>query len=120
MRIVLGRSGVPTHCASPPCWRAIWRTSVRPRPAPELSAVRAAGDAEERREHALALAGSDAGAAVADGDRWRCAPSRAHLDLDRRRAVALGVLDQVAHHAAQQARGRRSTMTGSPATVHCS
>ena len=35
MRMVLGRSGVPAHSASPPCWRAICRTRVRPRPAPE-------------------------------------------------------------------------------------
>ena len=54
----LGRSRVAAHSASPPCWRAIWRTSVRPRPVPDGGLL--AGNAEERREDALALALGDA------------------------------------------------------------
>src|SRR5262249_12804460 len=61
----------------------------------------AAGDAEERREGALAVAKSDAGAAIADSQARPVAVGP-HADIYRRRAVALCVLDQVAHHAPQE------------------
>jgi len=62
-----------------------------------------AADAMERLEHLCAVGLRDAGAMVAD-PKHRGGVAASHLDLDRRLAVTLGVLQQVAHHAPQQAR----------------
>ena len=58
-------------------------------------------DAKERSENALAIALSHAATLVAHSHRREHAGG-AHIDLDRWGAMAPGILDQVAHHAAQQ------------------
>ena len=58
-------------------------------------------NAEERREDALTFTRRNAGPMIADGD-CSVRSLASNLDLDRRRPVPLGILNEVAGHAAQQ------------------
>ena len=95
----LGRDGRGATTASPPCSRAIWRTSESPSPAPALSSL----EPVERREHALALGLRDARPGVDDVED-ETAPLPPQLDLDRRRAVAPRIVDEIADQPPQQPR----------------
>ena len=92
-----GSSGTRRHQASPPCSRAIWRTSDRPRPVPAPSSPKPV----ERREHALAFVFRNPWPGIDDVENGR-ARLTPKLDPDRRRTVTLRILQQVADEAPQQ------------------
>ena len=90
----------PSTVMVPPCASATRRASVKPEPEAVAGRARLVA-AIERLEDALALFGRDAGAGVLDAERDHLVVARGG-ELDRRRAVLGGVLDEVPQRALEQ------------------